>query len=626
MNRNELILTGCNKTDPIVEIGPCHAPIAAKRDGWPTVVVDHASREDLRAKYGQFPGIDIDRIEEVDHIWQGGPLDTLFQPPVLGQVQRVISSHSIEHIPDPVGFLAAASRLTHPQTGTVCLAVPDKRYCFDVFRSLTSTGDWLDAWREKRGRHSGASVFDHLAYEAKVDDVPWWTEPMVSRARLQRPVSQAFEVYSRYEDTGRRDYVDVHGWVFTPASFQLLILELWLLGILDWEVESCQSATANEFIVLLRRATHQRPDADAQNERRHQLLQQLAEEVARTGGERSVAVGNAGAPGVHDAGQALMVDHLQQIGRELAVVRREVGEMRDTQRDLQRMVDLLRRVRARWPRWLGGTRSPQPVSARLGEGAPPTRVRADVLVASLGDPVVLNCCAHLSVQDGGLGLFRLIHLVDAVVKLPQAPKRIFSIGSGVGYHEAILARLFPSSQVVAIDIDERAPRYPQANLVSMRMDILSSTAPLPGTADFVYSIECLEHIADDRAAFAAMSRLLARSGHFYIEVPYANESERQDPQLREHEWKHFEHHTPGYDRAQLAALAQENGLGVVEQGNVFWSPLQSLVWAATEKFPEDAMRNWMAPLISLLHGDIRAEEAQGRHQALGVKMLCRKAA
>lgn len=357
MNRNELILAGCNKTDPIVEIGPSHAPIAAKRDGWPTIVVDHASQEVLRAKYAQFPGVDVDRIEPVDRIWQGGPLDALFEAPLLGRVQRVISSHSIEHLPDPIGFLVAASRLTHPQRGTVCLAVPDKRQCFDVFRSLTSTGDWLDAWREKRGRHSGASVFDHLAYHVQVDDAPCWPQPTVDRPRLLHTVEQAFDLYRGYEDGGRREYVDVHGWVFTPASFELLILELWLLGLIDWEVESCQTTQPHEFVVLLRRATGPRPGAVEQNERRLRLLRRVAEEQARTLGDRpAVASADLQPQAANAAGRDVLVQHLQQLAHEVSALRQELAEMRATQRDLQRLVDLLRRVRARWPRWLGGTR------------------------------------------------------------------------------------------------------------------------------------------------------------------------------------------------------------------------------------------------------------------------------
>ena len=353
MDRNALILAGCNKTDPIVEIGPSHSPIAAKRDGWPTLVVDHASQEDLRAKYMQFPGVDVNRIEVVDRIWQGGPLDALFESPVLGQVQRIISSHSIEHLPDPIGFLVAASRLTHPRTGTVCLAVPDKRQCFDVFRPWTSTGDWLDAWREKRGRHSGASVFDHVAYLAQVDGAPCWPEPTVERPRFLHSLEQAFDLYTRYEDGGRQDYVDVHGWVFTPASFELMVLELWLMGLIDWEVASCQTTEPHEFVVLLRRAAPARPGAPEHEERRRQLLQRIAHEVAQTVGRQAEA-----APVVVPPPPDLepLLVQLQQLSHQVAALQRDVAEMRATQHDLQRLVNLLRRVRARWPRWLGGTR------------------------------------------------------------------------------------------------------------------------------------------------------------------------------------------------------------------------------------------------------------------------------
>lgn len=364
MDRNQLILSGCRKSDLIVEIGPSHAPIAAKREGWSTIVVDHASQEVLRAKYAQFPGVDIDRIEAVDRIWQGGPLDALFDASQFGRIQRIISSHSIEHLPDPVGFLVAAGRLTHPQTGTVCLAVPDKRQCFDVFRPLTSTGDWLDAWRDKRQRHGGASVFDHLAYLAQVDDGPCWPEPTVDRPRLLHTLEQAFELYTAYEDGGRRDYVDVHGWVFTPASFELLILELWLLGLIDWEVESCQTTMPHEFVVLLRRATRARPDAVEQNLRRHRLLRRVAEEVASTvGAGPAGALAAAPLPDGKASREEALLQHVQQLGHELTALRQELAEMRGTQRELQRLLDLLRRLRARCPRWLGGTRPPRSASA-----------------------------------------------------------------------------------------------------------------------------------------------------------------------------------------------------------------------------------------------------------------------
>jgi hypothetical protein len=267
----------------------------------------------------------------------------------------VADEGSIEHLPDPIGFLVAASRLTHLQTGTVCLAVPDKRQCFDVFRPWTSTGDWLDAWREQRGRHSGASVFDHLAYLAQVDGAPCWPEPTVEHPRFLHTLEQAFDLYTRYQDGGRSEYLDVHGWVFTPASFELLILELWLLGVIDWEVASCQTTEPHEFVVLLRRAAPARPGAPEHEERRRQLLQRIAHEVAQTVGRRAEAA-PVPAPPVATPDLAPLLDQLQQLSRQVSALQRDMAEMRATQHDLQRLVNLLRRVRARWPRWLGGTR------------------------------------------------------------------------------------------------------------------------------------------------------------------------------------------------------------------------------------------------------------------------------
>ncbi len=76
--RNERLLAGLQHNDPIIEIGPLHGPIAPKVAGWNTTVVDHASRADLLRKYDGHPGVDTAKIEEVDIVWQGGPLHEAF--------------------------------------------------------------------------------------------------------------------------------------------------------------------------------------------------------------------------------------------------------------------------------------------------------------------------------------------------------------------------------------------------------------------------------------------------------------------------------------------------------------------------------------------------------------------
>ena len=239
--------------------------------------------------------------------------------------------------------------------------------------------------------------------------------------------------------------------------------------------------------------------------------------------------------------------------------------------------------------------------------------------------VIDESCKALTVQDGGLGLFRLIHLLDAIERLPCPPKRIISVGSGKGYHEIILSKLFPEASVLAIDIEKQEHAFQSANLKLAQGDITEkefSTTIEP--ADFLYSIECLEHIEKDEVAFAAMVNLTSPGGFFYIQIPFANSVERADEALCAEERKNFGHCTPGYDADQLAQFSIKNNITPVKCASVFWSPLQPMLWAAVERFNFASMPDWDDELIKLLTTDLRDEVAQHRAQAIGIKLLAQK--
>ena len=74
MDRTRRLLRSLTKDARLVEVGPSFNPLAPKRDGWNTFVIDHASRDDLVAKYTAHEGVDTSRIEAVDFVWQGGSL------------------------------------------------------------------------------------------------------------------------------------------------------------------------------------------------------------------------------------------------------------------------------------------------------------------------------------------------------------------------------------------------------------------------------------------------------------------------------------------------------------------------------------------------------------------------
>ena len=277
MDRNTLLLGDATRDSRIIEIGPSHAPIAPKRAGWNSFVVDHADQAELRAKYTGYP-VDLDAIEVVDAVWRGGRLDHAVPANQHGQFDRLIASHVIEHIPDFVTFMVAAQTLLAPG-GALSLAVPDKRYCFDVLKPITTTGDIMAAHNpEGAGRHFRRTLFNQVAYSVSLDGAIAWGQQPVAKATFMNSLTDAFELTSRLSEAPDSTYVDAHAWQFTPAAFRLAILELADGGLIDWHVAECTPAMGSEFVVTLRRGRPVWAAPAAREARRLELLLALMTE------------------------------------------------------------------------------------------------------------------------------------------------------------------------------------------------------------------------------------------------------------------------------------------------------------------------------------------------------------
>ncbi len=256
--RAETLLAPVPRGGRIIEIGPMFSPIAPKAAGWNTCTLDHLSREGLVEKYQADPNVDVSRIEEVDFVWTGGALSDAVPAALHGSLDAFVASHVIEHTPDLIAFLQSAAALLKPE-GVVILAVPDKRYCFDCFQALTTTGQVLAAHGEKRVRHDRWLGFDFAAYKALDAGAGCWGQHPLRDLRLSYDLQQARDLSGLMD--AAPGYTDLHAWRFTPSSFELLMLELAALGETDWRVERATAAEGCEFFAWLRRGGQARAAA-----------------------------------------------------------------------------------------------------------------------------------------------------------------------------------------------------------------------------------------------------------------------------------------------------------------------------------------------------------------------------
>ena len=235
-----------------LEIGPSHNPIAPKKNGYNVHILDHLSANDLRVKY-QGHGLNLDNIEEVDFIWAGQPLHEL-----IGKkhcYDWIIASHVIEHLPDLISFLQQSEQLLKPN-GVLSLVVPDKRYCFDYFQPVSSTGMLLDAHKQKCTHPTPVQVFDHFANAATANGAGAWSPDYKKNGggsngadALIHAIEQADAEW--HKSITKDDYVDVHCWRFTPESFALILSDINRLGLVKLVIQASFPTNGCEFYVSL---------------------------------------------------------------------------------------------------------------------------------------------------------------------------------------------------------------------------------------------------------------------------------------------------------------------------------------------------------------------------------------
>jgi SAM-dependent methyltransferase len=193
--------------------------------------VDHADQAALRAKYADDGNVPAEQIVPVDAVWGDSRLAECFPGE---NFDYVIACHVIEHAPDVIGWLGEIAAVLRPG-GKLILAIPDRRYTYDVKRRETSLSDLIDAHLRGARRPTPGQVFDCKAHVVAFDHTKAWSVS-ASPGTAAPFVSRAYAL-ERARESRDGAYVDCHCSVFTARSLLELLDGLLELGMLPYRLE-----------------------------------------------------------------------------------------------------------------------------------------------------------------------------------------------------------------------------------------------------------------------------------------------------------------------------------------------------------------------------------------------------
>ena len=248
MDRKDLITDKCDLNGKGLEIGPSLNPVVPKRDGYDVETIDHTDKKGLQEKYLQ-QGLDISNIEEVDYIWNGKPYTELTGK--TDYYNYIIASHVIEHTNDLISFFRDCSALLK-ENGVLSLVIPDKRYCFDYLRPVTSISQVLDSHINHSDFHKPGSVYEHVSTACRsMGDIAWVHPAPPVDLEFVHSIETAVNMYNKALE--QTEYIDIHNWAFTKNSFLQLIYDLNCLGLVDLQVIKSFDTAGHEFYVSLKK-------------------------------------------------------------------------------------------------------------------------------------------------------------------------------------------------------------------------------------------------------------------------------------------------------------------------------------------------------------------------------------
>jgi hypothetical protein len=225
-----------------LEIGAMDLPFVEPGEG-NCDFADYRTDEELLEEARRVPGHNAEFVVPVTYNLRNGC------EAITKTYDWIAAAHVVEHISDLIWWFDALHSKLH-DGGLVFLVVPDKRFTYDYHRRLTNLSDVVTAHQEGFRTPSFEQVFDHYFYTTNhMDPGQIW------KGVRPDPALKNYAVAIARAENALKGYEDAHCSVFTPESFNDLMNELAVCGLLKFRVESLRPTPLYQldFTAALRR-------------------------------------------------------------------------------------------------------------------------------------------------------------------------------------------------------------------------------------------------------------------------------------------------------------------------------------------------------------------------------------
>jgi SAM-dependent methyltransferase len=233
LQRRDMILAGLDLgVMHGMEIGALNSPLVSPNEG-NVIFVDFADAATLRDNHKTNPGVNADAIVEVTAVWGERTLQECVGFDT--KLDYVLASHVVEHVPDLITWLEEIYTVLKP-SGSLRLAVPDRRYTFDYLRRESSIFDAIEARLRRARQPLPKAIMEHFGLYTEVNcQLAWKGALDPANLKPTYSIKTAMEIARSALESGA--YIDTHCWVFTPESFATLCLQMADLDLIQFSCD-----------------------------------------------------------------------------------------------------------------------------------------------------------------------------------------------------------------------------------------------------------------------------------------------------------------------------------------------------------------------------------------------------